>query len=177
MIDIDKLRGKLQYDPPTGNLYRKNYLITGEIDLIPIDHVDERGYYVVKLFGKNIRAHRAVWAMAHGYWPDALDHIDRNKLNNRLSNLRLTDAVRNGHNKGLIRTNTSGVAGVSWCKYRSRWRAYLTYRGKQKSFGYFNSIEEAAEARDKGARSLYSSIFTKTQKTLGTLRRDNETNI
>lgn len=159
MIDIDRLRGKLYYEPESGTLYKKKYLITGEIELVPVTHVDTSGYCVVKLFGKNIRAHRAVWAMAHGYWPDSLDHINRDKLDNRLSNLRETDPVRNGHNKGIITTNTSGFTGVSWCKVRKRWRAYITYKGKQKSFGYFPSIEEAAEARAVGARDLHAKIF------------------
>ena len=82
--------------------------------------------------------------------PDNLpevDHKDGNSLNNDLSNLRWCSHQQNSYNTGMFSHNTSGYKGVSWKKDRSRWKAYITYNGKQIHGGYYKNMEDAITSR------------------------------
>jgi hypothetical protein len=86
--------------------------------------------------------------MAHGAWPEGeVDHIDHDKSNNRISNLRVTTRTGNGRNASLFRTNTSGASGVEWYKMRQRWRAYISVNNRRVHLGYFDAFDEAVAAR------------------------------
>lgn len=106
------------------------------------------GYRRVRLFGKMHLSHRVLWEMAHGAIPAGIqiDHIDRNKDNNSISNLRLATQSENSRNVALQSSNTSGVKGVSWDKWRGLWRARINHNSREIYLGYFPSKEEAAAA-------------------------------
>lgn len=94
------------------------------------------------------KAHRCVYALAHGVWPsEQIDHIDGNPGNNAVENLRDVPNSINSRNQCRRSTNTSGVVGVSWCKRRGKWQAYAGADGRRVHFGYFTTTEEAATAR------------------------------
>lgn len=76
-----------------------------------------------------------------------IDHINRNRLDNRICNLRACTLQENNMNKSIQCNNTSGIQGVSWDKNRNKWLVHITVNRKQIHLGYFNTIEEAAEAR------------------------------
>lgn len=76
-----------------------------------------------------------------------IDHINRNRLDNRICNLRACTLQENNMNKSIPCNNTSGIQGVSWDKNRNKWLVHITVNRKQIHLGYFNTIEEAAEAR------------------------------
>jgi hypothetical protein len=103
------------------------------------------GYYQVKLDGRAYRVHRIVWALAHNQDPGSLqiDHINGDRGDNRLSNLRLCSASQNMLNKSRQQTNKSGVKGV--CRVSSArakpWRAYC-----RQLLGAFATREEAVVA-------------------------------
>ena len=69
--------------------------------------------------------------------PKILDHIDGNKLNNKIENLRECDYVTNGYNRKLGINNTSGHKNVAWNKTIKKWRVTLMVKKKFKDFGYF----------------------------------------
>lgn len=75
-----------------------------------------------------------------------VDHIDRNGLNNRRSNLRLATRSQNMANMGRPKRNTSGFKGVGWHRERSKWQAYIRVHGKLIHLGRFAEKEQAAEA-------------------------------
>ncbi|MET3507062.1 HNH endonuclease [Halalkalibacter oceani] len=82
-----------------------------------------------------------------------VDHINGDKLDNRKSNLRLVTRGENNQNQKLIRKNTkSRMRGVSWFERDRKWRAYVSFKGKQKHLGYFDTIEEAALAASRARR-------------------------
>ena len=81
--------------------------------------------------------------MHKGYLPDILDHIDGNKLNNRIENLRECTEVQNCYNAKTPKNNTSGIKGVSWSKRLKKWRAQIQVNGKKKSLGFFFDKEVA----------------------------------
>lgn len=81
-----------------------------------------------------------------------VDHINRNKLDNRRANLRVVPQSINNHNQDLWSRNTSGVRGVVWDKSRSKWMARFTLHGKTQHLGRFDNIRDAAAAYEDAAR-------------------------
>jgi hypothetical protein len=75
------------------------------------------------------------------------DHINRNRLDNRRSNLRIVDRAQNNYNTGLWANNTSGHKGVSWNKRTKSWRAYIGGVKGRIELGHFKNIEDAIAAR------------------------------
>ena len=76
-----------------------------------------------------------------------VDHIDRCKTNNHLSNLRFATDSENQQNKSFQSNNKSGVIGVSWYKSSKKWSVHIQLNGVQKHLGYFINIEDAKTAR------------------------------
>ena len=76
-----------------------------------------------------------------------VDHIDRDKLNNRISNLRYATDSENGQNKSMQSNNTSGAIGVCWSKNRKKWLVQIRINCVQKHLGYFTNKEDAIAAR------------------------------
>lgn len=83
-----------------------------------------------------------------------IDHINRNKLDNRKDNLRFVKQEINTRNAHIPSTNTSGFKGVTYEKRRRKWAAQLVYRGKNHFGGYYDTIEEAAEGRKRLEQKL-----------------------
>ena len=114
-----------------------------------VTSVNNCGYLKVCIDKKNYLVHRLIFLMHHGYLPELLDHIDMDKLNNRIENLRDADKELNSWNRGLQANNTSGFRGVSWNKAAGKWHAYIKIKGKRKHLGLFNTPEEASAAYEK----------------------------
>ena len=110
-------------------------------------HTDPRGYVWIGFDGKLHLAHRLAWLFVHGDLPpDEIDHWDGNKSNNRIKNLRLATSAQNKQNLAIRADNASGHPGVSWCKIKSKWRAYIVTNKKQRFLGYHDSVEAAGLA-------------------------------
>ena len=80
-----------------------------------------------------------------------IDHINRNPLDNRRSNLRLCDKRTNSYNRGPTVKNLSGLKGVYWDAKYKKWRAQIKINGKQTYLGGFTSDTEAARAYNEAA--------------------------
>lgn len=106
------------------------------------------GYRTVTVRQRDIKAHRLVWLFAHGRWPDGqIDHINGDRSDNRIENLRdVTPAQNNQNHHGLRPDNTSGVKGVYWDKRRSKWCVQISANRKHIHVGQFDSKEDAAHA-------------------------------
>lgn len=114
--------------------------------------LDDKGYrrilfrFVVGRTFK-IRVHRLAWFIVHGYLPiEEIDHINQDKSDNRIENLRDVPKElnqRNGTRKG---NNTSGVPGVTWHKQRGKWCAQASVNGKHYHIGLFEELIEAEAA-------------------------------
>lgn len=109
---------------------------------------DPAGYRLVSIENHKFKLHRVVWAMAHGEWPNGhIDHINGQKSDNRLLNLRVVTKSENGRNSKMNSANSSGAMGVSWVPERRKWQAYITVDGRRKSLGRFPDIKQAIDAR------------------------------
>lgn len=108
------------------------------------------GYVCLALDYRSNKAHRIIWAMAHGRWPNEIDHINGEKADNRLTNLREVTHQENQCNRKTDKDNKSGVMGVGWHKVRAKWRADIKVNGKHFHLGYFDNISDAVLARIEG---------------------------
>ena len=111
------------------------------------------GYYHIEFNSKKYKGHRLIFLMHHGNLPKVIDHIDGDKLNNKIENLREATQQQNCYNSGMKKLNTSGVKNVHLHKPTNKWLVQLMVNGKKKYFGLYEDLEladlVAQEARDK----------------------------
>ena len=146
---------KLQelFDYRDGELYWKEK-IHPSIDLSkPAGYVEKSGYRGIRIEGKVYRAHRLVWKYHYGKDPkEFIDHIDGNRTNNNMENLREATKQQNGFNRGPSKNNKLGIKGVR--KLGNKYTAAITINGKEKHLGMFFTIEEARLAREEAEKKL-----------------------
>ena len=95
----------------------------------------------------HVSAHRLAYFIFHGFPPKyTIDHIDRDKTNNRINNLRDVEQAVNAKNRDVLINNTSGATGVYMDRRTKRFRAYITVNGKYKYVGMFKTIDDATIA-------------------------------
>jgi len=106
------------------------------------------GYRLIHIGGKNHRSHRLIWLWVYGEWPSGeIDHIDQNKINNRIENLRDVTTSINQRNAKKRADNTSGISGVHFDKGSGRWQAKIRYNKKQQFLGSYACKYRAASIR------------------------------
>lgn len=160
VIDALLVRSLLSYDPITDHLtWRK---LTRNHRPGPVGVVTDRGYIRVGIQGRLYPAHHLAWAHTYGQWPTRqIDHINQDKGDNRIENLREVDGYQNCQNVGLTKRNTSGFRGV--CRVQNKWRAMISYGGSDKKrgrkdvfLGMFDDIDAAARAYAAAAAKFHS---------------------
>jgi len=143
MLTQERLKELLEYDPETG-VFVWLQTTSNRVKVGSVAGCRRRdGYLLIRLDGKLYLGHRLAWLYVHGEWPaNVIDHIDQNKSNNAISNLRDTSMAVNGLNKDKPRRhNTTGFMGVS--KRKDRFLAQVSRkRGLTK---LFDTPEEAHE--------------------------------
>jgi hypothetical protein len=117
-----------------------------------------RGEWLIGIDTINYGFHRVVFLYHHGYMPDEVDHIDLNRSNNRIENLREANRNQNNFNKTKQSNNTSGHKGVRWRKDRAHWVAGITANGVSHYLGSFATKELAIEAYEKAAKELHGEF-------------------
>lgn len=116
---------------------------------------DSSGYRVVRLKRKGLKIHRLIWFLEYGTWPKMIDHIDGNKSNNVIQNLRASDNRRNQQNRKRHRLGK--LVGASFCNTRKKWQSVVQFSGKSKHLGIFSSELEAHRAYVKALLNVYDS--------------------
>ncbi|QXV80784.1 putative homing endonuclease [Veterinaerplatzvirus Jeanpiccard] len=112
-------------------------------------HLSKAGYITTSYMKRALLAHRVVWEMHNGPIPEGMqiDHINHNRSDNRICNLRLATVFDNNQNMSRGKGNRSGVVGVSWHKSAKKWCAEIHANGKKKYLGVFDSFDDAVLAR------------------------------
>jgi len=144
-----RLKELLDYNPMTGIFKWKTYR-AGKVSPGDIAGTKNHphGYVYIRINKKNYKAARLAWLYMNGYFPEhCVDHIDRDRKNDKWGNLRHVTQSCNVKNSSPKNTNTSGVTGVSFSKNRNKWVAQITVKYKNISLGRFKKIEDAAMAR------------------------------
>lgn len=121
MLTQAELQAQLHYSPETGiftRLISNHHLVkVGEIAGSP----NNRGYINISINHKLYSAHRLAWLYTYGEWPTSIDHINNNKLDNRLCNLRQVTHQQNNFNSSIRKNNKTKIKGVSWNKKSNKW--------------------------------------------------------
>jgi hypothetical protein len=139
------------YDPLTGIFTRRESYHRKNIGK-RMGGVSVQGYRRIKIENSHYAAGPLAWFYVTGIWPaDDIDHIDRDKDNNRFSNLREATNSQNITNR-VSTSNTSGYRGVSWIEDHKKWKATLKADHKVYNLGYFDTAEEAAHRYDRAAK-------------------------
>lgn len=123
---------------------------------------DGNGYLQVGIQRRYFKVHRLIFLMHHGYLPEVIDHIDGNRQNNRIENLREATRSQNGYNSKLSKHNKSGAKGVSWREKTKKWRARIYAEKKQISLGEFEKFEDA-KAAVIAAREKHHKQFARSK--------------
>ena len=119
------------------------------------------GYLVAQVNKKQYLLHRLVWLYFHGKFPEKnVDHINGDKQDNRIENLRLADYSQNGGNRKASKNNLTGLKGVHVQK--TGFVAMIMKDGKNRYLGMFKSAVEAKAAYDKAAKELFGE-FARTE--------------
>ncbi len=149
-ITLKNLKELLDYNPETG-IFKWKFKRQGTQKTdFTAGYLRKDGYVRICLNKNRYMAHRLAWLYMNGMWPKGqIDHIDHNRSNNKLCNLREVSHQENHKNKGMNSNNTSGVTGVCWITRINKWASYIMIDGKNKYLGEFKKFEEAVEARKK----------------------------
>lgn len=169
----DVLRQLLDYNPETGELTWKprdasvftsttthsadalarqfNKKYAGKRALAALDNV---GYRSGRLLSSQVRAHRVIWKMVYGYEPKLIDHINQDKKDNRICNLRDVSKAANSVNRECRRNGQ--ITGVTWCANRRKWVAQMQTGGKNMA-RRFAKKEDAIAYRAELERAFWAT--------------------
>jgi hypothetical protein len=168
--DATYVRACLDYDPMTGELFWRTR---------PVEHFSDmsyrnrwntryagkvagfkhhRGYHLVLIGAVKFMAHRVAWLMERGEpVPNEIDHIDGDRSNNRISNLRAATRSENLSNMRAKNSNCQ-TKGVWFDASRGKFQAHITHRYKSYKLGRFDTLEEAVAARREAAERLHGEF-------------------
>lgn len=155
-ITLEELKKQLHYCAETGDFTRLHTTGRHGCHKAGVVAGTKTGRYIsIELDGRRYQAHRLAWLYVFGVWPKELDHINQNKRDNRICNLREVSRKENMQNVTLHKHNTSGVKGVAWHKQRNKWRAYIFVDYKQISLGVFDFFDDAVSARRTAEKIIH----------------------
>lgn len=130
------LRYNFYYNPETGKMYAR--FPSKQHKIGRLGAINKEGYRQRKINQVYYYEHRLVWMYVYGEEPTTgIDHEDRDRLNNKISNLRKATNSNNGGNR-LCK-------GITWDKQAQKWRASITFQGRKKSLGFFHTKQEARD--------------------------------
>jgi hypothetical protein len=150
-LTADALRSQLNYDASTGVFTWRNGRRANEI----AGHPSSYGYWLIRIGGRSIPAHRLAWLYVTGNWPQQeIDHIDSDRLNNRFVNLRDVSRTVNGQNlTKAMSSSRTGLLGAH--PHRDRFAAQIRVNGRVRHIGLFDTALAAHQAYLAAKRKLH----------------------
>ena len=151
-MDINKILVEFDYDKDTGKLYR---VLAGGVRVE--SGTDCNGYVRSRFDGNLEYNHRLAWAWYYREQPpEYIDHINRDKSDNSINNLRACSLSQNQHNRKLSRNSTTGYTGVTYVKNRGKYKATIYKDSKPIYLGLYKTPEEASRAYERAKANLVS---------------------
>ena len=151
----------LNYDPSTGVFTWREALSSRSVVGVRAGTVIHKGYRRITVRSKFYLEHRLAWFYVHGVWPKQfIDHIDGDRTNNRIANLR--DASRAANNQNIRKPNvnsTSSLLGVTWDAANYCWIAQITVARKRRYLGRFSDPQKASQAYIEAKRELHEGCM------------------
>jgi hypothetical protein len=150
MANIDSTLLHQLFDYKNGLLFRKIRVSSRAKAGIEAGNFDKEGYKTVQIYYKNYRVHRLIFMMFYGYMPKFVDHINNNRGDNRIENLREATSSQNQHNSKKPKSNTTGFKNVYFSKASKNW--YVQIKINRKVISVYRL--ENAEIADLVAQEL-----------------------
>jgi hypothetical protein len=159
MITQEKLHELFEYRDD-GTLIRKVNIQSMARKGDAAGSVGGDGYTRISIDYKRYLLHRLIFLYHYGYLTHGLqiDHIDADKSNNRIDNLREVTGSQNMYNSKIRSNNKSGVKGVYWNEARRKWYPQIKVNGKYVLRGYYDTIEEAKAVIEKARDELHGDF-------------------
>lgn len=155
-VSIFVVRSLFTYDAASGLVTRK-VTTGGALAGALAGSVRRDGYLSVGVKGREVLAHRLSWALHFGEWPPSeIDHINGNRADNAIANLRCVDRTTNNQNKRRAYSNNElGVLGVRVVP-SGRFIARIRVSGRLVRLGTFDSMAQASDAYAAAKRALHA---------------------
>lgn len=174
-ISISDIRALISYNPITGDLSWRDR-VGGGVGASPgveyarkwnfrhsgkpaLSIIDDKGYKHGRVLSVNIKAHRAAWAIYYGYWPEVfVDHINGDRSDNRIENLREATRSQNARNRVSTKNSTSRYLGVHWNSRDKIWESQISDGVNVMRIGKHNCEIMAAKAYDAAALEIHGEF-------------------
>ena len=142
-----RLKEVLDYNSNTGEFFWKESMGNRGAGA-PAGSINSCGYRLISIDCRRLPGHQWAWLYVYGYFPEnEIDHINRNRLDNRIENLREASRSCNRRNSCVPRNCTTGVKGVGWDKWSGKWAARIYDQQKNIRIGRYKDFSEAVCAR------------------------------
>ena len=157
-LSLDRLRSVLTFEPNTG-IFRWRIPISKKSNEIGAKAgcINANGYVFIRVGCRQYLAHRLAWLYSHGEWPNAIvDHINGDRSDNRIDNLRLANKSLNGANAALSKRNRVGIKGVY--QRNNRWAAQIRGNGRNLWLGTYDTPQAAQAAYLTAAKEFFGEF-------------------
>jgi hypothetical protein len=146
----------LSYSPETGRFVWLKRPSTRRKAGDEAGTVSPESYRKIGIAGTIVPAHMLAWLIVHNEWPNGqIDHINGDRLDNRICNLRVVTQQQNALNRVLYKNNSSGFKGVHWNARRDKWCAQIRCERVRHHLGYFAEFEAAAKAYEAASARIH----------------------
>lgn len=155
-LNLDRLRSVLDYSPSLG-LFKWRVARGRSAAGSVAGYTNQHGYVCIGVDGAVYAAHRLAWFFTHGSWPEKqIDHINGDRSDNRIANLRVVDRCGNSQNRRAAHRDSShGFLGASWNVQHKRWQAKIVAQKIRHHLGYFDTAESAHAAYMQAKQRLH----------------------
>lgn len=150
-----KLMSFLTYDSEAGIFYRNITTSSNAKEGEICGNITYNGYVRISVDGKRYLAHSLAWLYIYGEMPKTqIDHINHNRKDNRISNLRVCTQAENTRNASIRKDNTSGISGIYFDKKRNVWKVQIKKDSEIGFYGRYKDIEDAIKVRNAVYKEL-----------------------
>lgn len=161
MVTQQELHSMFAYVYETGKLIHLRTVQGGKQAGQEAGSPHNMGYLQIMINRRKYLIHRLIWMYVYGEWPSQIDHINGNRSDNRIENLRTCTYSQNHGNRRIGKNNTSGAKGIFLNKKDNLWSVYVACQYK----GCYKNKEDAIKAYDKFAKEHFGE-FALTNETL-----------
>lgn len=156
--DLSQEYLKELFDYKDGQLFYRKTVTSNALAGQRAGTTTSAGYIQIRINNRSYLAHRLIYTWVYGVTPTLIDHVDGNRANNSIENLRIATFAQNVTNSKDFCTNTSGMKNV-YSERNGRWRVRLRVNGKSKSFGMYDDLETAKLVADKMRKKYYGEFI------------------
>lgn len=156
---LSKVAALVVYDPDTGMFTTRSGRSLGS--------AHGNGYIRIAVGGMRVYAQRLAWFICYGDEPQHIDHINHDKADNRIRNLRAATASQNVSNRGKLNANnTSGYRGVTLFRRTGKWSSTIKVQRRSIHLGYFDDINDAVKARRDAEMKFMGEFAPANERTV-----------